>query len=72
MSFSIVDTRTTLSLYFNWFCEWKARHDMRGKLTDFNIVKRIFDECGLELISDKSKYETCHSKLDYICKNIDT
>lgn len=41
---------------------------MRGKLTDFNIVKRIFDECGLELISDKSKYETCHSKLDYICK----
>nr|DAQ21627.1 MAG TPA: hypothetical protein [Caudoviricetes sp.] len=25
MSFSIVDTRTTLSLYFNWFCEWKAR-----------------------------------------------
>lgn len=41
---------------------------VRGTLTDYNIVKKTFDECGLELMSDSSKYETCHSKLDYICK----
>lgn len=41
---------------------------MRGILTDFNIVKKTFDECGLELISNESQYINCHSKLEYICK----
>lgn len=41
---------------------------MRGTLTDFNIVKKTFDECGLELISNELQYINCHSKLEYICK----
>lgn len=41
---------------------------MRGILTDFNIVKDTFNECGLELISNKSDYINCHTKLDYVCK----